>query len=61
LYVDRQKLSLKGEAKALDNDAILAAAGVHDGGELIVKDLGPQVSWRTVFLTEYVRLPFSLS
>jgi len=53
LYVDRQKLSLKGEAKSLDNDVILAAAGVRDGGELIVKDLGPQVSWRTVFLTEY--------
>jgi very-long-chain enoyl-CoA reductase len=61
LYVERQKLSLKGEAKALDNDAILATAGVRDGGELAVKDLGPQVSWRTVFLTEYVRPSLSLS
>jgi hypothetical protein len=56
LYVERQKLSLKGEARALDDDAILASAGVRDDGELVVKDLGPQVSWRTVFLTEYVRL-----
>ena len=24
-------------------------------GELVVKDLGPQISWRTVFLIEYVR------
>ncbi|KAI9454756.1 3-oxo-5-alpha-steroid 4-dehydrogenase-domain-containing protein [Lactarius psammicola] len=53
LYVERQKLILKGDAKALDDDATLAAAGVHDGGEVVVKDLGPQVSWRTVFLTEY--------
>jgi len=53
LYVERQKLSLKGEAKALDDNAILASAGVRDDGELVVKDLGPQVSWRTVFLTEY--------
>ena len=55
LYVERQKLSLKGEAKALDDDSILATAGIRDGGELVVKDLGPQVSWRTVFVTEYVR------
>jgi very-long-chain enoyl-CoA reductase len=60
LYVERQKLTLKGEAKALDDDAVLAAAGVRDGSELAVKDLGPQISWKTVFLIEYVRL-FSLS
>ena len=54
LYVERQKLSLKGEAKSLNDDSILAAAGIRDGGELVVKDLGPQVSWRTVFVTEYV-------
>jgi very-long-chain enoyl-CoA reductase len=28
--------------------------GIIEGGELQVKDLGPQVSWRTVFLAEYV-------
>ncbi|KAI9434238.1 3-oxo-5-alpha-steroid 4-dehydrogenase-domain-containing protein [Lactarius indigo] len=53
LYVERQKLTLRGDSKALDDDAILVAVGVRGGDELVVKDLGPQVSWRTVFLTEY--------
>ena len=36
------------------NTVTLAAAGIADGGELEIKDLGPQVSWTTVFLIEYV-------
>ncbi|KAF0983599.1 hypothetical protein FDP41_010664 [Naegleria fowleri] len=28
-------------------------ADLKDGSELVFKDLGPQVAWRTVFLTEY--------
>ena len=54
LYVDRQKLSVAGSKAALDSDAKLSAVGVQDGGEVLVKDLGPQIAWRTVFLIEYV-------
>ena len=38
------------------DDSTLSAAGVLDGVELEVKDLGPQISWITVFMIEYVRM-----
>lgn len=53
-YPERQKLTLKGDKTALKDETLLQAAGVSEGGELGVKDLGPQISWRTVFLVEYV-------
>jgi hypothetical protein len=53
--VSRQKLSLKGDRKPLNDEATLAELGVGECGELTVKDLGPQIKWRTVFLIEYVR------
>lgn len=57
-HPSRQKLTLKGEKKALEDGTSLKDAGVVDGAEVTVKDLGPQIGWKTVFLIEYVR-PFS--
>ncbi|KAF9007482.1 3-oxo-5-alpha-steroid 4-dehydrogenase-domain-containing protein [Cyathus striatus] len=50
-YASRQKLTLPSERKPLDDDVKLSALGAQ---ELQIKDLGPQISWRTVFLIEYV-------
>ncbi|KAF8526283.1 3-oxo-5-alpha-steroid 4-dehydrogenase-domain-containing protein [Hysterangium stoloniferum] len=52
---DRQKVSLKSDStnKALDDQATLVGLGIKSSGELVVKDLGPQISWKTVFLVEY--------
>jgi hypothetical protein len=57
-YATRQKLSFKGSKAPLATDATLKDVGVEDGGELCVKDLGPQISWKTVFMIEYVRSIF---
>jgi very-long-chain enoyl-CoA reductase len=55
-YAARQKISRVGDRAALADDVLLKETGMQeDGAELAVKDLGPQISWRTVFLVEYVR------
>jgi hypothetical protein len=54
----RQKITVKGDKKPLADEVELSSvlgANLHDG-ELQVKDLGAQISWRTVFIVEYVRL-----
>jgi very-long-chain enoyl-CoA reductase len=55
---DRQKLSLKSDNthKALDEQTTLTKLGITTDGELVVKDLGPQISWKLVFLIEYVSI-----
>lgn len=57
-YPARQKVVLKGDKKGLANEVELSAVlGAQlKEGELQVKDLGAQISWRTVFLVEYVSL-----
>ncbi|BGP49305.1 Very-long-chain enoyl-CoA reductase [Rhodotorula kratochvilovae] len=51
--VHRQRITTADKKVLDDDDTPLADYGVHDGDHLDFKDLGPQVAWKTVFLTEY--------
>eukprot|EP01116_Phalansterium_solitarium_P008440 TRINITY_DN22351_c0_g1_i1.p2 TRINITY_DN22351_c0_g1~~TRINITY_DN22351_c0_g1_i1.p2 ORF type:complete len:333 (+),score=60.70 TRINITY_DN22351_c0_g1_i1:111-1001(+) len=42
-----------GKVKLDDRRKRLAEYGIKNGDQLVFKDLGPQVGWTTVFLTEY--------
>ncbi|KAH9444051.1 hypothetical protein MJO28_013609 [Puccinia striiformis f. sp. tritici] len=44
-----------GDKKVLDDpQTSLADYGLKEGDEIVFKDLGPQISWRVVFLIEYL-------
>ncbi|KAI5475362.1 enoyl reductase [Pseudohyphozyma bogoriensis] len=53
LHIHRQRITT-ADKKVLEDDAeSLASVGVKEGDALDIKDLGPQIPWRTVFLIEY--------
>ncbi|KAG7310648.1 hypothetical protein JYU34_003448 [Plutella xylostella] len=53
LYPDRQAIKLEAKGKSLKDDDKLKSLNIQNGSKLYVKDLGPQISWKNVFLAEY--------
>ena len=53
LTTARQRITTEDKKPILDDSKSLKELGIEAGQTLYVKDLGPQVAWSTVFLTEY--------
>ena len=52
-YFERQSLRVEPKAKAVKDEDTLSKLNLSNGGVLYLKDLGPQISWSTVFYCEY--------
>uniref|UniRef100_A0A0G4HUS2 Ubiquitin-like domain-containing protein n=1 Tax=Chromera velia CCMP2878 TaxID=1169474 RepID=A0A0G4HUS2_9ALVE len=52
-YPTRQRFTVNEARGTALGDGPLSSFGVKDGSVLYFKDLGPQISWKLVFLVEY--------
>ncbi|KAL4674418.1 hypothetical protein H8959_018352 [Pygathrix nigripes] len=59
-YPARQSLRLDPKGKSLKDEDVLQKLPVGTTATLYFRDLGAQISWVTVFLTEYAGAPFHL-
>lgn len=55
LLAVRQRLTTETNSVLADGEKSLGSYGVKEEDTVYLKDLGPQISWRTVFVIEYVR------
>ncbi|XP_047507073.1 probable very-long-chain enoyl-CoA reductase art-1 [Pieris napi] len=53
LYPDRQSIKTELKGRSLKDEATLQSLNIVNGAKLYLQDLGPQVSWKNVFLAEY--------
>lgn len=53
LSVDRQSIRTDLRGRDQKDSLTISSLSLQSGGKLYVKDLGPQIGWKTVFLLEY--------
>ncbi|ALC44816.1 Sc2 [Drosophila busckii] len=52
-HSDRISLRLEPRGKSLKDTDTVGTLGLSNGSKVYIKDLGPQIGWKTVFLAEY--------
>ncbi|KAF4522213.1 hypothetical protein B566_EDAN007364 [Ephemera danica] len=53
LYPERQSFRLEAKGKSLNDNDTIGSLKLKGGAKIYLKDLGPQIGWKTVFLVEY--------
>ncbi|XP_068626921.1 probable very-long-chain enoyl-CoA reductase art-1 [Battus philenor] len=53
LYPERQAIKTEVKGKSLKDEISLKSLNIQGGSKLYVSDLGPQISYKNVFLAEY--------
>ncbi|KAJ1523826.1 hypothetical protein ONE63_010384 [Megalurothrips usitatus] len=53
LSIHRQAVRLEVKGPILKDEESVKNLGLRSGSKIYVKDLGPQIGWKTVFLAEY--------
>ncbi|XP_018330966.1 very-long-chain enoyl-CoA reductase [Agrilus planipennis] len=54
LYIDRQSIRIQDPGKNQPDKATVHELSLKNGSEIYLKDLGPQISWKLVFILEYL-------
>ncbi|TKR65492.1 hypothetical protein L596_025888 [Steinernema carpocapsae] len=53
LAIERQSLRLEPKGKSLKDEQKISELNMPTNGQIYLRDLGPQIAWKTVFLVEY--------
>jgi very-long-chain enoyl-CoA reductase len=54
LSIHRLRITKGSDGSLISTDSTIEETGLRDRSAIVVKDLGPQIAWRSVFIVEYL-------